>query len=105
MREKLLSTIGLCQRAGKLITGFDAVTEELKKGKTAIGGVLITEDLSDKTKKEVRFFCEKYGARLCETELGTSDIKKLLGKKTGIIAVLDEGLFTGIAGHSEKSAG
>ena len=52
--SKTLSTIGLCRRAGKLIYGFDAVVEAVKPPGSKVSGVLVTSDLSEKTKKEIR---------------------------------------------------
>ena len=84
-----LNTIGLCKRAGKLITGFDAVVADISK----CAGVLIACDLSEKTKKEVVFHCDKNKKPFVEIEVTMSEIEQILGKKTGIMAILDEGLF------------
>lgn len=96
MNGNILSTLGLCRRAGKLITGFDAVKEECGKPGTAVRGVLTASDLSEKTKKEVRFFCGKAGIPVFEPDITVSDIAKVLGKKTGIAAVADEGLLAAL---------
>jgi ribosomal protein L7Ae-like RNA K-turn-binding protein len=87
--DNVLSTIGLCKRAGKIITGFDAVVSDINKA----AGVIITADLSDKTKKEVVYHCGKNGKKLIETRYTMEEIANLLGKKTGVIAILDKGLF------------
>ncbi|MCL1903482.1 MAG: 50S ribosomal protein L7 [Oscillospiraceae bacterium] len=87
--NKKLSTLGLCKRAGKIITGFDAVVADINKA----SGIIITTDLSEKTKKEIKFHCDKHNKRLVEINNTMSDIESVLGKKTGIIAILDEGLF------------
>ena len=94
--DKTLTTIGLCRRAGKLIYGFDAVVGEMKAKPDGMGGVLITSDLSEKTKKEVRFECEKHGIKLTEIAGTLDDIKNIIGKRTGVLAVLDEGLYRSI---------
>ena len=91
-----LSTLGLCRRAGKLIYGFDAVDAELKKDKTAVCGVLTASDLSEKSKKEVRFICAKKDIEVTELSETLDDIKGVIGKRTGIIAVLDNGLYKSI---------
>ena len=49
-KEKLLGTLGLCQRAGKLKSGEFAVLEAIRK-KTAVM-VIVSNDASDNTKKE-----------------------------------------------------
>lgn len=94
--NNFLGTLGLCRRAGKLLYGFDSVTEEVKKTATKVAGVIVAADLSEKSKKEVRFICEKTGVPVCEPEATMAEIKQIMGKQTGILAVLDEGLFKSI---------
>ena len=88
-----LSTIGLCKRAGKLILGFDAVIGEIKAPGKRVSGVLLTSDLSEKTKKEVRFECEKAGVTFTVIPETLDEIKEITGKRAGVIAVLDDGLY------------
>ncbi len=98
-----LSTLGLCKRAGKLICGFDAVDAELKKEKTAVCGVLTASDLSEKSKKEVRFICAKKDIAVTELAETLDEIKSVIGKRTGIIAVLDQGLYRSVINKSHTS--
>ena len=88
-----LGTIGLCRRAGKLITGFDAVTAEVRAPGTKAAGVLLASDLSEKTKKEIRFECGKKGVPVNEIPETLDDLKQVTGKRTGVLAVLDDGLY------------
>ena len=88
-----LSTLGLCIRAGKLVTGFDAVVEEIKSPKKNVCGVLIASDLSEKTKKEVRFECGRAEVTVTEIPETLDELKEITGKRTGVIAVLDAGLY------------
>jgi ribosomal protein L7Ae-like RNA K-turn-binding protein len=57
-KEKLLGTLGLCQRAGKLKSGEFAVLEAIRK-KTAVM-VIVSNDASDNTKKEFNDKCSYY---------------------------------------------
>ncbi len=88
-----LATLGLCRRAGKLVLGFDAVIAEIKAPKKKVSGVLLAADLSEKTKKEVRYECEKAGTAVEEIPETLDDIKQITGKRAGVIAVLDDGLY------------
>lgn len=98
-----LSTLGLCRKSGKLIHGFDPVCEELKNPRSKAAGVILTSDVSEKTQKEMRFFCEKYETALYVCENTMDEIKNVLGKRTGVLAVLDEGLFVSLTGrHTGK---
>lgn len=94
--KKTLSTLGLCRKAGKLVYGFDAVCEEIKKPGKKVAGVLIASDISAKSEKEVRFVCEKYSVVVLKAQLTMDEIKGVLTKRTGIIAFLDKGLFSAI---------
>lgn len=90
MNNNTLNTLGLCKRAGKIITGFDAVVADISKA----AGIIITSDLSEKTKKEITYHCTKHNKTLKEINHTMMEIENIFGKKTGIIAVLDEGLFS-----------
>lgn len=57
-KVKLLGTLGLCQRAGKLKSGEFAVLEAIRK-KTAVM-VIVSNDASDNTKKEFSDKCSYY---------------------------------------------
>lgn len=93
-----LSTLGLCRKSGKLIHGFDPVCDELKNPKSKISGVVIAKDVSEKTQKEMRFFCDKYETALYVCENTMDEIKNVIGKRTGVLAVLDEGLYKSLTG-------
>lgn len=100
MTDRFLSTLGLCRRAGMLISGFDAVCDEIKKPKNSknrVYGVITASDISGKTLKEVKFVCDRYGVRLYSASANMEEIKSVLGKRTGIIAILDEGLFVSLS--------
>ncbi len=88
-----LGTIGLCIRAGKLVTGFDAVVAEIKSPKRKVSGVLLASDLSEKTKKEVRFECAKADVPVTEIPETLDELRQITGKRTGVMAVLDDGLY------------
>ena len=94
--DNILATLGLCRRAGKLICGFDAVMGEVKDNGGKVGGVLIASDLSEKTKKEVRFGCSKAGVGVTEIPETLDELKQATGKRTGVFAVLDDGLYGSI---------
>lgn len=100
--KRELGTLGLCRKAGKLLYGFDSVTGEIRKPKNTVAGTVLAEDLSEKSKKEVRYVCEKYGVPVCLSHITMDEIKEIIGKHTGILAVLDEGLFTALKNTTEK---
>lgn len=89
MNNKLQSTISLCRRAGLLLLGFDQVKEAVQAGK--VKAVFAAQDLSEKTKKEVGFFCEKGETPFCELPISMAEIKAAVGKGCGVLAVTEKG--------------
>lgn len=99
-----ISTLGLMKKKGVLITGFDAVERELKTSASKVCGILLASDLSPKSKKEILFLRDKFCSRL-EIAALPADMEEtgtILGKKTGIIAVTDEGFWKSFAKDCEK---
>ncbi|MCR4796714.1 MULTISPECIES: L7Ae/L30e/S12e/Gadd45 family ribosomal protein [Ruminococcus] len=91
--RRTANLLGICIRAGKTVKGFDSAVEAVKNG---IAFCLLTaSDASEKTVKEVRFYCEKYGVKALATEMRKADIGRLCGKETAVIAVTDKGFADG----------
>lgn len=90
-----LSTLGLMRKVGCLVLGFDAVVREIKSPTSKIQGVLVSSDLSDKTKKELEFVRDRHRHELeiVGLEADMSEIEGVIGKRTGIIAVMDLGFW------------
>lgn len=93
-----IATLGLVLKSGNMVFGFDAVKEELQKPNTAAAGILLSCELSAKTKKEVEFLRDKFhpDIEILQTEWDMDRIGKTIGKKTGIIAVTDTGFWKSI---------
>lgn len=100
-----LGTIGLCRRAGKLIFGFDAVKDEAMKPDSKISGVIIADDLSEKTVKEVKYICSRCGKPVSSPGVTMDEIKDVIGKYTGILGILDDGLYRSITKQSTDRSG
>jgi ribosomal protein L30E len=95
----VLGALTMARKAGKLILGFDAVKDTLTAGTAKI--VIIAADISPKTEKEVRFFCNRADSTranvdVIKTALTMEDFGRALSKKTakksGVISVTDSGL-------------
>lgn len=87
--QKVINLLTICRRAGMLVMGHDTVKEKSAEGKIFI--ILTACDLSEKSKKEVRYFSDMYGVDAEETTLSMVDLQNALGRKTGIVGVIDEG--------------
>ena len=88
MASKLLNDLSLAMRARKLLIGFDTVKEALEQDKIFL--LISASDLSDKTKKELAFLGERYGAKHITIGAAMDELWYLLGKKAGVIGVTDK---------------
>lgn len=90
-----LSSLGLMRKVGCLVLGFDAVVREIKNPDSKIQGILVASDLSDKTKKELEFVRDRnrHGLEIVGLDADMSGIESVIGKRTGIIAVMDLGFW------------
>lgn len=90
MNNKILSLLGFATKAGKLGFGFEACVQSIKSSKSQL--VLVAEDISLKSLKEIRFFAEKKNIKYFI--LKGIDIKALsaaIGRKCGIVSVNEVG--------------
>lgn len=95
--SKTLTALCLCRRAGKLVIGFDAVCKELsKKGFCA---VVLANDISAKTEKEIRFSADKYERTVLKADFTMDEAENALGKRAGVFLINDEGLFGAASKH------
>ena len=95
--NRILSSLGLAQKAGCIASGEYAVEKAVKGGLASL--VIVAEDASDNTKKKFRNMCEFY-----EVPIYFYKDKDTLGHAMGkemraSLAVLDEGLAKGILKH------
>lgn len=92
--NNILSFIGLCMKAGKLVSGEETVEKALKAHKVKL--VILAEDASDNTKKKFKDMCTYRNVEWIEFcskyELGNA-----LGKHIrATIGILDEGFAKSI---------
>ena len=95
MKRKTSDLLSICFKAGKCVKGFDSSEDAVRSGKAFC--VLTACDASPKTLKEIDFICGKFGVPHLPTELEKSDIARLCGKETAVIAVCDKGFAEGFA--------
>ena len=88
--ENILSLLGLCARAGKLSKGTHATEFAISSKKARL--VVASEDMSEKTVKELKFTADKHNLPVRTLEGITAEtLGQRVGKKCGIVAVNDEG--------------
>ena len=86
--EKLVSALGLCVRAGKVIFGVPMICDALKKG-GANKPVLIIEasDTSDGTHKKIADKSAFYQVRTVRIDCDGATLASALGKTASLAAV------------------
>lgn len=88
-QQKIINILTICRKAGKIIPGFDAVKDAIYEGNVSC--VVVTEDISDKTLKEVRFICKNCNLDIVELELDSYDMFDAAGKQVVVAAICDFG--------------
>ncbi len=87
--KKIIGILSICRKAGRLTLGFDTAKESLQNNKAKI--ILLSEDISPKTEKEIRFHAEKYKTAVFKTTISQEDFYYEIGKKVGVVTILDDG--------------
>lgn len=87
--DRLLGTLGLCMKAGKLVTGEDSVLKAIRGNKAKV--VILAKDASANTAKRMTNAATFYNVPLVVYST-KADIGAALGKNIrAVAAVLDEG--------------
>ncbi|MCE5285110.1 MAG: ribosomal L7Ae/L30e/S12e/Gadd45 family protein [Pelosinus sp.] len=87
--NKIISLLGLAQKAGKLSSGEVAVEKAVKTGKAKL--LLIAADSSEATKKGYKDMAAYYQVPLYET-LSKQELGECIGKvQRAAVAVVDAG--------------
>lgn len=89
MNDKVLSLLGLARRAGKIALGFDPAADSAKSGQSRL--ILITSDISPKTKKELEFSLRDIGTPIRSIPYDVKTLGSAVGKAAKIVSVNDEG--------------
>ena len=100
MNDRFYSTLGLSMRAGKLSFGYDTVKAAVQEGKVFL--LLTASDLSEKSGKEVRYLSEHYEIPLLPLPKTQAELRGIIGKLTGILAVTDKGLAQSLLKAAES---
>lgn len=94
MVNKVYGLLGISAKAGKVFAGTDLVLEEMSKNKVKL--VIIAEDASEKSIKNMKYYCNKQNVELIV--YGTiNENSKAIGKRNkAIIAIKDTNLANAI---------
>ena len=105
--EKLLSTLGLCARARKLVTGTPMICDALRTGgKTPVLAVVEAADTSANTHEKLLSKCTYYRVPHYRISADTLRLAHAVGK-TGAVAavgVTDESLLRALARYLPRES-
>lgn len=96
MNDKTLTLLGFASKSGNISAGADSVKEMLKKHKAKL--VIIAKDISDKSRKEVKYFASLSNTPVMDAEYDIATLSHATGKKGGIISVNEIGFANAIRG-------
>ena len=88
-QQKTVNLITMCRKAGRLIMGFDAVKETALN--TGLSCVIVTTDISSKTLKEVKFFCNNTCTEIIKIDMDSADMFDAVGKEVVVAGIADYG--------------
>ena len=94
MINKIYGLLGLCARAGNIVSGMDAVSDDIQKNKVRL--VIIATDSSEKTKNNIKYLANKKNVPVIT--IGTiKENSKVIGKENkAIIGIKDKNIAEGI---------
>ncbi len=94
MDKRILGSLGLCAKAGKLIFGVPMIIEAMQKNKK-VYLVIEAGDTSDNTHKRITDKCNYYQVEKVRLELDGADIASAVGKSSSLaaVAITDEGFY------------
>lgn len=94
IRNKTLSYLGLARRCGKLSVGSETVLAAIRKSKHGNITVILSEDASDRTKKQISDKCAFYGVPLITPGITGDEMASAAGKKmtVSVTAVSEKNL-------------
>lgn len=93
-KNRVLGMLGISAKAGKVVCGNDATIEDIERHKVKL--VIVAEDASEKTKKNMKYVCEKNKVPILE--FGNIDeISRTIGKTNkAIIGIKSKSLSEAI---------
>ena len=89
MQNNGLGLLGLCKKAGRMVSGDYARRDALSKGKTYV--ILLASDASEHIKRSYKGLCRDYGIP-CLEYVTKSEVGRACGRETAaVISINDEG--------------
>lgn len=94
MINKVYGLLGISSKAGKVISGTDIILEKMEKKKVKL--VIIAEDASEKTIKNMKYYCNKENVELIIYGNILENSKAIGKHNRATIAIIDQNLANAI---------
>lgn len=95
MNDRILSLLGLCRRAGKLVIGADPCIESMVKGKARL--IIYAEDFSHNSLKPVLAQAQRANVRVLEINRNKDELSFSIGRLCGVLSIEDRGFADKLA--------
>ncbi|MDD7293938.1 MAG: L7Ae/L30e/S12e/Gadd45 family ribosomal protein [Ruminococcus sp.] len=89
LQEKCRNLLTICRKAGKLEAGFARAKDAIEGGYAAC--VLLTADLSEKSRKEVLYYAQRKQIPVVQTDWEMTEVRLLFGQRAGILTICEKG--------------
>lgn len=89
MNDRILSLLGICRRAGKLVMGADPSVDSIHKHKAKL--IIMANDFSPKSGKSVLQAAHEFNVNVLNINRSKDDISMALGKFCGVLSIEDKG--------------
>lgn len=89
MTDRILSLLGLCRRAGKLVIGAEPCIESITKQKSSL--IICANDFSRNSAKPVLERAHQSDVKTLILNRSKEEISLALGKLCGVVSVEDKG--------------
>lgn len=95
MNDKILSLLGICRRAGKLVIGAAPIIEAVTGNKARL--IVFANDFSKNSAKPVREKALEKNVTILTVNRNKAEISNAVGKLCGAAAIIDEGFAKKLA--------
>ena len=89
MNDRLLSMLGLCRRAGKIVMGTDPVIEAVESKRVFL--VVMASDFSNNSRKNILKASHENSVKFYDINRTKDEISMAVGKYTAVAAITDRG--------------
>ncbi len=89
MTDRILSLLGICRRAGKLIIGADPSIDSIQKNKAKL--IIFASDFSKSSANPVLASAHENGITTLTLDRNKDEVSFAVGKLCGVAAIEDKG--------------